>query len=222
MADQSQVIKGVTRDLYFCFHRADTGAMITNPAGLAARIVTTAAPTGAAVTAAPTRVDSTGGTCHLNLTASEMNNDYVHVTATTTSESSDPFELTLYPAAAAVPTAALIADAVCDEVITSGHAVVGSLAYMINDIDAEVDLLHSSSAGAGAITWTYTLTQSGGTPIADANVWVSTDAGGSVVVASGVTDQYGVVTFHLDAGTVYVWRAKTGFDFVDPDTEVVS
>jgi len=77
--------------------------------------------------------------------------------------------------------------------------------------------------GAGAVAWTYTLTSGvDGTPIADADVWVSTDAAGTNVVASGRTDALGVVTFYLDAGTYYVWRQKTGWNFVNPDTEVVS
>ncbi len=77
--------------------------------------------------------------------------------------------------------------------------------------------------GAGAITWVYTLTStSGGVPIADADVWVSSDAAGVVVLASGRTDQNGQVTFYLDAGTVYVFRQKTGVNFNNPQTQVVT
>lgn len=78
--------------------------------------------------------------------------------------------------------------------------------------------------GAGAITFTYTLTSSIDPfpPIPDADVWVTTDIGGSIVVASGKTDQNGQIVFYLDAGTVYVWRQKSGWDFVNPDTEVIS
>lgn len=80
-----------------------------------------------------------------------------------------------------------------------------------------------TAAGIGAITWAYTLTESGtGDPIADANVWVTSDIGGANVLASGITDQNGVVTFYLDAGTVYVWRQKSGWNFTNPDTETVS
>ena len=77
--------------------------------------------------------------------------------------------------------------------------------------------------GAGAITFTYTLTNSeDGLPIADADIWVTTDSIGNNVVASGKTNQYGKVTFYLDVGTIYVWRQKSGWDFVNPDVEVVS
>jgi len=82
----------------------------------------------------------------------------------------------------------------------------------------------ASTAGAGAITWPYTLTDGdSGAAIADADVWVTTDLAGGNTVASGKTDQNGVVTFYLDAGTtVYVWRQKSGYDFTNPDTETVS
>ncbi len=79
------------------------------------------------------------------------------------------------------------------------------------------------AAGAGAIPWPYTLTDADtGVPIDGAEVWVTTDSLGANVIASGVTDDYGVVNFMLDAGTVYVWRKKAGWNFVNPDTEVVS
>jgi hypothetical protein len=78
-------------------------------------------------------------------------------------------------------------------------------------------------AGAGAIQWSYTLTNSvGGAPIAEADVWVTTDIAGTNVVASGKTDAFGVVTFYLDAGVHYIWRQKSGWNFTNPDTETVS
>jgi len=77
----------------------------------------------------------------------------------------------------------------------------------------------SGSAGAGATSTTYTLTD-GTNPIADADVWVTTDEAGSNVVASGTTNDSGEVTFMLDSGTTYyVWRQKAGWDFTNPDTE---
>jgi|GEM_PF-3514225 len=94
-----------------------------------------------------------------------------------------------------------------------------SEALDIAAIKAKTDTI----GGPGAITWTHTLTESDTTPIADADVWVTSDVGGSNVVASGRTNASGVVTFYLDAGTVYVWAQKAGFNFTDmPDTEVVA
>jgi len=77
--------------------------------------------------------------------------------------------------------------------------------------------------GAGAIDWTYTLTdEDTGLPIADATIWITTDIGGLNIIASGLTDANGVATFYLDAGTVYVWRQKSGYDFDNPDQETVA
>jgi len=80
-----------------------------------------------------------------------------------------------------------------------------------------------TTLGAGAITWTYTLTdEDTGNPIDGAEIWVSTDSAGANVIASGTTDSSGVATFYLDAGTVYVWRKKAGYNFTNPDEETVS
>jgi len=98
--------------------------------------------------------------------------------------------------------------------------------------DAETDSLNKirgvidtvgGVAGAGAITFVYTLTDGeGGDPIGDADVWATTDEAGTNVVASGKTDQYGKVTFYLDEGTIYIWRQKSGWIGTNPDEEVVS
>jgi hypothetical protein len=78
-------------------------------------------------------------------------------------------------------------------------------------------------SGTGSIAWLYTLTDSiSALPIADADVWVTSDIGGVNLLASGKTNSFGVVSFNLDAGTVYVWRFRTGYNFVNPDTEVVA
>lgn len=96
------------------------------------------------------------------------------------------------------------------------------------DVVAHVTLVDTTTnltygiAGSGPIEWLYNLKLANNDPIADVDVWVTTDADGTNVVASGRTDEYGNVTFYLDAGTVYVWAVKSGFNFVTPDVEVVS
>jgi hypothetical protein len=78
-------------------------------------------------------------------------------------------------------------------------------------------------SGSGAIAWTYTLTSSvDATPLDAVAVWVTSDALGANVLAIGQTNSAGQVTFFLDAGTVYVWRQRSGYSFANPDTEVVS
>ena len=82
---------------------------------------------------------------------------------------------------------------------------------------------NSQGLGAGAITHTYTVTNTvDGMPIADVTVWVTSDEAGANTIASSTTNQSGVVTFYLDAGVVYIWSHKTGFVFSNPDTEVIA
>ena len=105
-----------------------------------------------------------------------------------------------------------------DSAVTSLKGVDGT-----NHTNLSDEIATRTTLGAGAITWTYSVTNSvTGLPIADVNVWVTTDVAGSNVIASGNTNQNGIVTFYLDAGTIYVWCQKTGYDFTNPDTEVVS
>lgn len=117
-------------------------------------------------------------------------------------------------AGGAAPTAAEVADAVWDEPLAS-HLGGGSTGNTLNAI--------TGAGGAGGLTLTYTVTNSvTGLPLDDVQVWVTTDLAGTNVVASGRTDAFGVVTFALDAGTYYLFRAKSGFNFPNPDTEVVA
>ncbi len=98
-----------------------------------------------------------------------------------------------------------------------------SLEAIRNRGDAAWTTGSGGTAGSGAITFIYTLTSSvNAAPIAQADVWVTTDEAGANVIASGTTSDTGTVTFYLDAGTYYVWRAKSGWDFTNPDTEVVT
>lgn len=166
-----------------------------------------------------------------------------HLTAGSTGDA-------LNDAAAGSASAAAIADAVWDEAL-SGHLTAGSTGDALNDaggaaadpwttslpgayssgtagwilgnrLDAKVSAVSGNDPGAGANEWTYTLTEEGsGDPIADADVWVSTDSAGGNVVASGRTDANGDITFYLDSGTVYVWRQKSGWNFTNPDVESV-
>jgi hypothetical protein len=114
---------------------------------------------------------------------------------------------------ASAPSAADVADAVWEEAI-SGHFSTGTTGAKLNSA--------SSPAGAGAVEWTYTITDSvSALPIADVSVWVSTDLAGTNIVASGTTNAAGLATFWLDSGTYFVWRSKAGVTFTNPDTEVV-
>ena len=105
---------------------------------------------------------------------------------------------------------------------TSG-TVGEALRKVLNYLDAAVSSV-SGSAGSGGITWDYYQYETDGTtPIADCGIWVTTDSGGTNVVAGTVyTDAFGKARFFLDAGTYYIWKQKAGYTFTNPDTEVVS
>lgn len=104
-----------------------------------------------------------------------------------------------------------------------GAYAAGKAGYILGtNLDQKISLINQSP-GTGAITFTYTLTNSvGGAAISGADVWVTSDSGGTTVVASGTTNGSGQVVFYLDAGTYYFWRQKAGWNFTNPDTETVS
>lgn len=79
------------------------------------------------------------------------------------------------------------------------------------------------------VAFTYTVTSTAtGLPISGVTVWFATDNAGTNIVWSGVTDTFGAARDaygalpKLDAGTYYVFRARPGYIFANPDTEVVN
>ncbi len=108
---------------------------------------------------------------------------------------------------------AITAQAIAEKQIHVHNGIVTELTDLVESVDA---------SGTGFYTWPYTLTRRDtGAPIAGASVWVTTDAAGTRIVASGVTSTSGVVTFFLDSGTYYVWRAFSGYTFTNPETFTV-
>ena len=106
----------------------------------------------------------------------------------------------------------------------TGTTLPATLASILEDTGTTLPAaIAAVGGGAGGTSKVYTVTDSvSGLPIADVHVWVSTDAAGANVVASGYTDVSGQVTFMLDAATYYIWRMKAGYNFTNPDTEVVA
>lgn len=77
-------------------------------------------------------------------------------------------------------------------------------------------------AGSGSVAWKIRLTD-GSTPIVGARVWVSTDEAGTNVVAGTLpTDDFGDVTFYLDAGVYWLWRDSAAFNFTNPSQMTVT
>lgn len=101
------------------------------------------------------------------------------------------------------------------------------VAFDPDDIDSTLTNSHgsgswqsSAAAGAGAKSVTVTVTDSGANPIADAAVWISTDAAGANVVAGTLrTNDAGQVTFLLDDGSsYYAWRDHADYNFTNPQS----
>jgi len=116
----------------------------------------------------------------------------------------------------AINTAAT-ADAVWDE-LQSGHTVAGSFGKYL---DTEVSGV--GGVGPGALSCTWTQKDSDENPIDNVQVWITTDVAGTNVIAGTlITNASGQVTFMLDAGTYYVWRERSGYNFTNPKTWSVS
>ena len=119
------------------------------------------------------------------------------------------------------------------DIATSIMSIAGSLGKMLVDsvdsIASRITTDHgagsyvSLAAGAGIIAYTYIVTSSvDSAPIPDVTVLVYSDAGMTVLVASGITDAFGQKVFYLDPGTYYFFSKKSGYNFTNPDIEIIS
>lgn len=87
-------------------------------------------------------------------------------------------------------------------------ATLDTLDVLIDAIKLKTDTL----GGAGSISYPFIVTQTGGAAVDGAQVWVSTDSGGTNIIANGITDVNGLYTFHLDAGTYTFWAQHSGLN----------
>lgn len=91
----------------------------------------------------------------------------------------------------------------------------------LTNLDASV--YANAALAIGAKEWPFILTETvGGSPIAGAEVWASSDSEGAVLIAAGTTDVAGTVTFTLNVGAYYFWCRKVGYYFDNPMTETVT
>jgi len=100
---------------------------------------------------------------------------------------------------------------------TGGDATADNQTAILDAI-AALDV----GAGSGAIEHDVTVLDPDTDPISDVQVWVYTEEAMTNLVANGITDAFGVVTFFLDAGTYYTKCQKSGYNFDNPGTEVVT
>ena len=107
--------------------------------------------------------------------------------------------------------------------ITAIKAKTDSLTFTIaNQVDANALTTVGSAVGSGSTSHEITVNV-GGNPEAGVDVWVSTDAAGTNVVAGTlVTDAFGKATFSLDPGPYYLYAQKAGVNFTNPTSFTVS
>jgi hypothetical protein len=80
-----------------------------------------------------------------------------------------------------------------------------------------------TTAGSGALTVTVTVNDEGGDPLDGVETWITTDSAGTDLVAGTLsTNALGVATYMLDAGTYYLWRQLSGYNFTNPIEMVVA
>jgi hypothetical protein len=101
--------------------------------------------------------------------------------------------------------------------------------YWSLDLSPQLSTAHGAGswltggAGSGSVIWNYYVTNSiGGTPIPEVEVTVYSNSSLTAVIATGITDSFGLVTFYLDPGTYYFVSRKSGYNFVNPDIEIVA
>lgn len=78
--------------------------------------------------------------------------------------------------------------------------------------------------GSLAVALVYTETNSiSGAALAGVQVWVTTDSAGSNVIASGITNASGQITFYLsNYQTYYFWRVSSLYSFTNPNIITVT
>lgn len=108
----------------------------------------------------------------------------------------------------------LLIDAILED---TGTTLPASLTSIVSTIAA-------IGVGTAPVAHLYTVTTTGGVYCADCLVIMSTDSAMANPIHKGTTDELGQVTFYpnLPAGTtVYLWKFKSGVNFVNPTTEVI-
>lgn len=105
----------------------------------------------------------------------------------------------------------------------AAESVDAKLDSILEDTETTLPALFAAGTGSGAVSFPVTINDEASNPIDGVEVWISTDSAGASVVAGTLsTDALGLATFMLDAGTYYLWRQKSGYNFTNPVTIVVS
>ena len=186
-------------------------------------------------------LDAAGMRTAIGMASANLDTQLSGINSKTTNLPSDPADESLLEAAIAAVTVGGITAAVIRQEMDANSTKLANLdatvssradaaeytparaALLDNLVHLDVDVSSISPTGDGNLLWDYTLTEVGsGNPIVDAKVWVTSDVGGTQILAEGTTDAAGKVYFLLVSGsTVYVWSKKHGWTFNNPDLEIV-
>ena len=155
--------------------------------------------------------------------------DWAYTTRTLTGVGSSGLALEATVGALPTPISTAVMTAATWAYTTRTLTSAGAGGATADEIDALLTINHGSGSwlrdsGSGLITVTYTVTStvSPYPPISGVTVWVTTDLAGTNTIATSTTNTFGVATFHLVAGTYYVWRSKANVTFTNPITKEVS
>lgn len=89
------------------------------------------------------------------------------------------------------------------------------------NLDVRVSALES--VGPGGVSYPVCVRDTSNNPIAGAQVWLTSDAGGRTTIAGTlITDSTGTVTFEVPTGIYYLWRLAAGFTFPNPKSVTVN
>lgn len=104
-----------------------------------------------------------------------------------------------------------------------GAYTAGQAGYILGtNLDAQISTI-GGAVGSGATAYTVTVNDENGAPLDGAEVWVTSDLAGTSVIAGTLsTNASGQATFMLDAGTYYLWRQLSRYNFTNPLTITVT
>lgn len=103
------------------------------------------------------------------------------------------------------------------------HIYIQAVVNNVTGSQSHTFLVRDDSASVAEIPWSVTVETATNAPIPDVHVWISTDTASNEVIASGYTNDNGIVTFRLNPGIkVYVWKRKAGWNFTNPTSYTVA
>lgn len=85
------------------------------------------------------------------------------------------------------------------------------------NLDERISDLRHPPFGSGGIAFTYKVVDISNRPIAQCQVWVTSDQlGQNVIAGTLLTDSAGNVTFELDDGDWWLWQRHRAYNFQNP------